>query len=374
MIIPPYFRAAIGARFCAFALVFFIASTAVHAGNVFMVGKISVDATAASATEARALALQQGQQEALSIVLRRLTLRGEWPLLPAPDDMVVDDWVVDDLVEGFRVSGEKTGNKRYLATLSVTFKPNAIRGVLRARGTSITESQSRPALLVPVLENQDGLQAWGENWWRESWAARDLDNLPAPMTLPLGGLDDTTLLSAEEALIGHPLKLQELNRRYGTDTVIVAHALADVEGQLGVSVYIFAPDESDVLIRTYNGELTQDEMAARAIDEIMDELNHRWKRVAAVVSDAMGIQQVRVDFDSLKAWQRQMAKLDEANLIRGLTVVEMTAAYAYVSIAHIGTEAQLKGNLKQLGLRLEPLYANPAASDKQAWRVIEAQE
>ena len=339
------------------------------AGSIFMVDKISVDMSGPSASVAREMALSNGQKQALDIVLRRLTLRDEWPLLPNLEEVAVDD-----LVEGFRVSNEKTGNKRYLATLSVQFKPTAIRALLRARGTSVTEVQSRPVLLVPVLENQDGLQAWGENWWRESWAARDLDNLPAPMTLPLGGLDDTTLLSAEEALIGHPLKLQELNRRYGTDTVIVAHALADVEGQLGVSVYIFAPDESDVLIRTYNGELTQDEMAARAIDEIMDELNHRWKRVAAVVSDAMGIQQVRVDFDNLKAWQRQMAKLDEANLIRGLTVVEMTAAYAYVSIAHIGTEAQLKGNLKQLGLRLEPLYANPAASDKQAWRVIEAQE
>ena len=369
MTIPIHFRSAVFVSLYAVALAFFAFSSAAEAGSVFKVDKISVDATGRSATEARELALRQAHQQAFDIVLRRLTLRSEWPLLPKSEDIAVDD-----LVEGFRVSNEKTGNQRYLATLSVTFKPTAIREFLRARGTSVTEIQSRPALLVPVLENEDGLQAWGEHWWRQNWAARDLDNLPAPMTLPLGDLDDSALLSAEEALIGHPMKLQELNNRYGTDTVIVAHALADVEGQLGVSVYVFTPDESDVLIRTYNDEATQAEMAAFAIDDVIDELNHRWKQVAAVTSDAMGTRQVRVDFNNLKAWQRQLAKLDDANLIRELTVVEMTASYAYVTIAHIGTEIQLLGNLQQVGLGLEPIYGGVASSDRQAWRVIEAQE
>jgi hypothetical protein len=330
------------------------------AGSIFMVDKINVDMSGPSASVAREMALSNGQKQALDIVLRRLTLRDEWPLLPNLEDVAVDD-----LVEGFRVSNEKTGNKRYLATLSVQFKPTAIRALLRARGTSVTEVQSRPVLLVPVLENQDGLQAWGEHWWRESWNQRDLDNVPAPMTLPLGDIDDSTLLSAEDALIGHPLKLDALNQRYDTETVVVAHALADVTGRLGVSVYIFAPNESDVIIRTYSGAQSLQEMADTAIDDVMDELNHRWKQVAAVTSDEMGTRQLRLEFTDLKSWQRQLGKLDAADLIRQLKIVEMTAAYAYVDIAHIGTQAQLMGNLQQVGLRLEPLA--------DSWRVIEAQ-
>ena len=46
----------------------------------------------------------------------------EWDLLPD-----VTGVAFENLVEGFRVSNEKTGRGRYLATLSVQFKPEPLR-------------------------------------------------------------------------------------------------------------------------------------------------------------------------------------------------------------------------------------------------------
>ena len=131
-----------------------------QAGNVFEVAKISVDATAESTSKARALALRQGQVRALGMAMRRLVQQEEWDLLPDLRSLNIEQ-----LVERFRVSNEKTATGRYLATMAVQFKPGPLRD-LRRSGVAVTEVQSRPALLLPVLEDLEGLQAWGEHWWQ----------------------------------------------------------------------------------------------------------------------------------------------------------------------------------------------------------------
>ncbi len=342
-------------------VLFVFLASPVFAGSVFTVEKISVDATSGSASEARAAALIDGQQRGLQIVMRRLTLRDDWPSLPP-----IEQLKVEDFVEGFRVSNEKTGRNRYLATLSVQYKPRALSLFLRQYGLAITESQSQSVLLLPVLENAEGLQAWGENWWRQGWLARDLENTPAPMTLPLGGIDDSLLISAEDILIGNPMKLAELNARYGTDTVVVAHALADVAGQLGLTAYIFGPGEADVVIFTYREAIPHTQLAEQAIDALIDELNERWKRIAAVASDDMLQLQVRVSFADFATWRRQLARLAEANLIRQMAIVEMTAHYAYVRFSYIGSIDQLSNNLHQAGLQL--------LQTENGWQLDEKQE
>lgn len=335
-------------KFIWFILAFglFLASP-VAAGNVFQVDRIKVDVSATSTTLARSTALQQGQARALSIAMRRLAKQEEWEKLP--DIRTLD---IENMVEVLRISDEKTGPTRYLATLSIQFKAAPLRDLLRSYGVAVTEVQSKPALLLPVLEDLQGLQAWGEHWWQTSWRDFDIDNNPAPLLLPLGGLDDSLIANAEDILIGDPAKLQMLNDRYGTQTVIVAHALADVEGQLGVTAYIFGEEESDVIVRTYRTGEPHEDMGRVAIDEIASALAERWKQVAAVASDEKQILRVRADYPSLKEWTRLLSRLNEAKLVREVTIVELAKSYAYLDLAYIGSVTQLGGNLGQRGLML----------------------
>ena len=194
------------------------------------------------------------------------------------------------------------------------------------------------------------------------WRDYDIDNNPAPLLLPLGDLDDSLIANAEDILIGDPAKLQMLNDRYGTQTIIVAHALADVEGQLGVTAYIFGDEDSDVIVRTYRtGELHED-MGRVAIDEIASALAERWKQVAAVASDEKQTLRVRADYPSLREWSRLLSRLNEAKLVRDVTIVELAKSYAYIDLAYIGSVSQLGGNLGQRGLVL--------AEGETGWTVI----
>ena len=338
-------------KFTLFGLVFlsFLALPALpsQAGSVFEVAKIKVDASAASTTQARAQALRQGQQQALAIALRRLVKQEEWDLLPD-----VTGVAFENLVEGFRVSNEKTGPGRYLATLSVQFKPEPLRSFLRDFGVAVTEAQSRPALLLPVLEDLQGLQAWGEHWWQQGWTNYDIENNPAPLLLPLGDLEDTLLANAEDILIGDPTKLQALNARYGTDTVIVAHALADVDGQLGVTAYIFSAMDSDVIVKTYRLGGPHEAMGDMAIADITSVLAERWKSIASVASDDRQVLQVRAAYRDLAGWTSMLELVNEADFVRSVTIVELTGDYAYLDMSYVGTIEQLAANLDQRGLSL----------------------
>ena len=329
----------------------------VVAGNVFQVDGIKVDVSATSTTLARSTALQQGQARALVTAMRRLAKQEEWDKLP--DIRTLD---IENMVEVLRISDEKTGPTRYLATLSIQFKAAPLRDLLRSYGVAVTEVQSKVALLLPVLEDLQGLQAWGEHWWQQSWRDHDIGNNPAPLLLPMGDLDDSLIANAEDILIGDPTKLQMLNDRYGTQTVIVAHALADVEGQLGVTAYIFGEENSDVIVRTYRTGEPHEDMGRVAIDEIASALAERWKQVAAVASDEKQTLRVRADYPSLKEWTRLLARLNEAKLVRDVTIVELAKSHAYVDLAYIGSVTQLGGNLGQRGLLL--------AEEEAGWTVI----
>ena len=330
--------------FFAFCLLF---ANPALAGNVFQVDRIKVDVSAASTTLARATALQRGQAEALSKAMQRLVKQEEWERLP--DIRTLD---IENLVEVLRISDEKTGPTRYLATLSVEFKRGPLRDLLRSYGVAVTEVQNKPALLLPVLEDLQGLQAWGEHWWQQGWQNFDIDNNPAPLMLPMGDIEDSMIANAEDILIGDPIKLQTLNDRYGTQTVIVAHALADVEGQLGVTAYIFGAESSDVIVRTYRTGQPHEDMGRVAVDEISAALAERWKQVAAVASDERQMLRVRAAYPGLKDWTRLLSRLNEAKLVRNVTIVELAKNYAYVDIAYIGSVSQLGGNLGQRGLVL----------------------
>lgn len=330
--------------FFAFCLLF---ANPAWAGNVFQVDRIKVDVSAASTTLARATALQRGQAEALTKAMQRLVKQEEWERLP--DIRTLD---IENLVEVLRISDEKTGPTRYLATLSVEFKRGPLRDLLRSYGVAVTEVQNKPALLLPVLEDLQGLQAWGEHWWQQGWQNFDIDNNPAPLMLPMGDIEDSMIANAEDILIGDPIKLQTLNDRYGTQTVIVAHALADVEGQLGVTAYIFGAESSDVIVRTYRTGQPHEDMGRVAVDEISAALAERWKHVAAVASDERQMLRVRAAYPGLKDWTRLLSRLNEAKLVRDVTIVELAKNYAYVDIAYIGSVSQLGGNLGQRGLVL----------------------
>ena len=132
----------------------------------------------------------------------------------------------------------------------------------------------------------------------------------------------------------------------------MAHALADVDGQLGVTAYIFGAMDSDVIVKTYRLGGSHETMGDMAIADITSILAERWKSIAAVASDDLKALQVRASYGDLAGWTSILELVNEADFVRKVSIVELTGDYAYLEMSYVGTVEQLAANLDQRGLSL----------------------
>ena len=323
------------------------------AGNIYTVEKIRVDERAGSAAAARNAAIFKGQQQALAIVLRRLTNVADASRLP-------DAFKIPpaSIVQSFGVSDEKTSNKRYLATLKVTFKPDAVRNILRVHNIPISEVQAPPHLLLPVLETDKGMMLWGEHWWYKFWQSFDIVNIPTPLILPLGDIDDTRILSITALANNDVEKLWALAQRYQADAILVVrareHKASNVvdDTALQLSSTLYGSLGGEVIVRRYVGATNREHLARYGTDELLTLLSERWKRVTTVKSDRETNIIAHAQYDGLDAWQKLLRGMEETTLIRDLQIQEISSSNAVLRMGFVGTPDQLAADLYRVGVLL----------------------
>ena len=154
--------------------------------DIFVVRDVLLDERAETAAAARTRALALGQREAFARLEARLT-RSVHRGLAA--NINVD--TLRFLVDAIQIDDEKTSDVRYLANLTVTFKPDAVRDLFRFNGVPFAELRSRPLTILPVLAAVDRYILWADaNPWREAWRNHPEGTGLVPMLAPIGDLID----------------------------------------------------------------------------------------------------------------------------------------------------------------------------------------
>lgn len=290
--------------------------------DVFVVPRVMVNAQADSAIAAKRLAELQGRRQAMDILLRRLAMEEDWGYLPNLADnkianfsvdygtknestindgggndgfssqrptspfearpsfgkraIFLDDDLLRELEQSFEVYDEKSSPTTYRAFITYRFKPAETRELLIAAQIPYSEAQTRIALVLPVLETDNGLYLWeSNNPWLTAWKGRPLTYELTPMVAPLGDLSDSSTISAREVLAFNQEKLAIIAERYGVSQVIVAHGrLKQSDGldKLRVSL-INGYRESGALNADANAFSTND-----ALDRVVDATGNRIDR------------------------------------------------------------------------------------------------
>ena len=219
------------------ALTLLLACGTARAESVFTVAHVPIDAEAASAAEARELAIAAGQRDALDTLLRRLTVVGT-DLPPPPDNIIAT------MVAGFAIDRELVSTTRYRASLTVDFDPTEVRRLLRVSGVPYAETVSKPVLVVAVQRDPGGILLWEDgNEWRRAWEERPPHGGLVPILLPLGDVIDLGTVDAAQALASDADALAALAALYGTSEVAVA--VAGLSGSAAVAKPSAPAAESD---------------------------------------------------------------------------------------------------------------------------------
>jgi hypothetical protein len=316
----------------AFALLF---SASARADDLYTVSGVHVDASGASSSEALNVAIAQGRPKAWQILYRRLTRQQDWtrqPNLDAP--------ALVRLSRGYTPANERRSTTRYVADVTYIFNPDAVARTLRDANIAFTQTVVRRILLVPMSPG------YNTGPWTQAFTAAHDSFVPFSLPAPgdeLGQLNFDTAGWNDVAPVAARIK--------ATEAALVQAVYTN--GKVTVNIRRLGqgapPSKTSVDVPMLQTLSTTYPAAAQAAIAAMDDM---WKSRSAVNPNARGTLTADVKVASLNQWGAIQAALAGTENVTNVQVVAMNLGYARLSIAYMGSTAQLRDSLNEKGLAL----------------------
>lgn len=329
-------------------------------GNGFTVRNVQVDVTAANVSAARDQAFVEAQRQAFQTLLARLVLPADLARAPKLQESALEDVVLD-----IGVDQEKRSSVRYIATLSVRFKPDAVRQLLQSADIPYTEWRGRPLVVLPVWQTAAGpVLLDGTNPWRDAWRGPAAQGV-VPITVPsapanAASLDSSSLPDAVQAAAGGPSVLADFAQRLNADDLLIATASETREdkGKLNIDVTLSGTGPTGGGLngtRSYAGDTGESEETVlnRAVTDIANSLNDSYKS-GNVLRFGQGTStlSVMVPLGGLPAWMAVRDKLTRSTPVRSYDVAAISKEEASLVLHYVGEQSQLESVFMQNGLVL----------------------
>ena len=318
----------------------------------FLVRNLVEDIRDSNLVQARNQALLLGQREAYQILMQRVTAQTDWPRLPKMDDAGIQDLVLD-----VGIDQEKQGPGRLIATLSVRFKTESVRRLLRGAGIAYAEWRGRPLMVLPVWQGDAGtIYAEGANPWRDLWKTGTPEGLVAlsvPQPNALNGMNGAALAAAT------PEQLGDLLPRLNSSDVLVVVA-APGKGDNGLLKLDLTITGHGALAsrlsgqRGYGGDAgeTQEQLLLRAANELARNLDDEWKGGNLLQYDKQGTLAAMAPLGGFEDWLTMRDRLSRATAVRSYDLAALSKTEAALVLHYVGEQAQLESMLMQNGLVL----------------------
>ena len=322
----------------------------------FTVEEVPIDATAVDTEKARRRALAMGRANAFSLLLRRLANTADYAKLPK-----MDDSSIIQMINGFSVREEKISAIRYLALMTVRFKPDAIRRLLKEAEVSYVDTPSRPILVLPVYRVGNRTTLWEPpNPWRDAWGRAPLKGGLVPFMLALGDLNDLRSIDAKSALTGDKKKLAAIARQYDAGEVLVALA-AQAPGdadkpRLDISLWRYVPLTNSFRVagrfRAVEGK-DREAVFVAAATAVARRIESSWKREnQAIIGGEPKIVRVLVPIESLGQWTEIRQRISEVPVVKSTQVVQLSRQQAELELKYVGDLDRLRAGLAQRNIAM----------------------
>ncbi len=335
-----------------------LAGSAQAGSEVYTVRDMPVDAEAKSAAQAREVALAEGQRAAFALMIGRVVVAEDRGRLPA-----LNDAQIADLIDGFEIADERVSPTRYRASLTVTFREDAIKSMLRGRELRFAESTGRPVVVIPVMIGQSGPLLWSdENLWLLTWSGRDVPGGLVPIVVPLGDTADIESLNAAQASAGDAVALENFAARYGAGEAIVAEArvtpAADATGvaMISLNVHRIGAETPGSFTEDIQGAPGQalEKLLVQAAERVAARINEGWKVANVIQYGTPASLRAIVPINSLREWVDLRATLGGMSMIADVEIITLGRTGANIVLRYFGNQSQLESALGGRDLVLTP--------------------
>ncbi len=359
--------------------------------DAYRVQEIKVDVQAENAVKARekafAAALQQGFARLVEQVIADPAARVQ---IRTPDI-----GALGRMLQDFSTAHEQLGGKRYAASYDLRFKPAAVNAYLTSSGVDPAAPHDPAAslvasgtvtptmtsvLVIPFYQDQGAPVLWATtNPLRDALQGQPMRDPRIKLTL--GDLEDVQIFDEARGLTYAPDQMRALLQKYAADMALIAVAIPDRRGNMGLSVMTYRADRGSsgkpVYLDTLSFPAVTGEAMGMMYARSAAELNKRAAHLAGPVvvpqnntattastpdptssgaptplatptPAVLEVQSVelRAHFDDLNEWQQIRARLNAVSNVQSVRVIALKAQEARVELRYVGTESTLVQNLE----------------------------
>lgn len=343
---------------------FAIAAKKSDSDSLYKVKKINIDVTSKSASTARKLAMKIANKKAFNTVINRITLKEDKVKIPEPSGKELSA-----LVRDVAILSEKVSAVRYIAEVSVNFKPKAVKEFLTKHGVAIAETSGASVLVVPLFKpspNADVILWESENEWRRTWERlKETETSLILKQTPFGDLQDIQALSPSDIKQLNFVAIDKMASRYGVnDIYIVAAELRETpEDSKNLIVTIIQKNDSgakkwptfkiNAIDPTTHKELALKELFKRAAQSTSNIIDNNWKKKSAIRFDEESKLLAIVNLTKLNDWVQVKNFLDKSKLIDRYDLQAIKKNKAQILVNFSGGLVRLQSAMKQNNIKLE---------------------
>jgi hypothetical protein len=306
----------------------------------FTVTGIRVDATASSATEAQTIAINSGKARAWQEVIKRLIKPEDAAKLPALDDVALTRLIASYLPQNVQQS-----TTRYVAQMTYSFNPAAVRHMFRVANIAYTDAQAHPILILAMSPR------WaGRSPWAATWATPLYSHGAIPMVLPYGdAMDQQTLGNVNFDTTAWTDVEPSASRVKAEEAVLVQ--LNPAGGQTIVKMKRIGLGTSPPIPDITVPGVPPNNLAACAA-AASAAIAAYWKGRAAIDYSHRSKLVADVNIESLQQWGTLLAKMGTIPTLTDVAVNAMDTGMARVSLTYVGTADQLRDSLSHANVDL----------------------
>jgi hypothetical protein len=314
------------------------------AEDPFTVSGISVDATAASASVAQNIAINQGRDRAWATLYKRLTKQQDWGRQPPLDDITLQR-----MIKNYVVSNERRSTTRYVANVSYQFNPDAVRRLLRTQNIAYVDIDAKPVLVIPMSPGYSAHAPWAQIWAQPKYATGAV-----PLVTPVGDPLDAQALGALNFATAQWLDVEPAASRVHATDAFLVQATAG-KGNITVAIRKLGAGAPapipNIVVPVRPGETPQQAYGAAA-DAAATTIVDVWKSRSAIDFNKRYKLTATAHIDSLADWGLLMQKLSTVPVVTEVQVVAMNVGEARIAISYVGTPEQLQAVAAQSSLDL----------------------
>ena len=329
--------------------------------SVFAVQGVAEDVTDKDVATAKDKALFDAQMKAIVMLAQRL---GNETM--AAEVAKLEPAVVLPLLKSLSIEQENTGPGHYIGKFTVRFLPAKVQKLFESYGVTIVSEQATPMLVLPIWKTPEDTQLWEDNLWRTAWLNLHAEQSLVPLIVPIGDLEDTASITAQDVLNLDPIKLEVLRRRYGTRTVLVAiaepaagngvHAMMDGESELGKITFdkIYTADQGTL---ETSAALAASRFHAIMIDKYKSDAA-KAKAEAEQMNGGAGVSSsipVTVPFSGPSEWNGIRSRILSAPGVIGVDVSTLSGNGAVIRLMYVGDLQGVQTSMHGTGLQMSQI-------------------